>query len=152
LRCSSVAAQGGPRAAFENITIEITKDNVTDQYSRFVGEKFVLMKDCLLQFNFIHFGKVDVEEFDINHWLKFDEVSKTYKFDGNHPNIFPFSLGRRSCPGENIAMAELYVSISLLILNYKFKAPINENEMEIETVCLTAQEVHPKIGVKVERR
>jgi len=152
LRCSMPAPQGGPRLTYLDYQIEITKNNITDEYASYIGQKFVIPKDTTFQVNLGHMGKSEIEEFNINNWLKYDEINKIYKYDSNHPNVFPFSLGKRSCPGENLALSELHAAIGHLILNYKFKSFGKEEEIEIKSKCELTQCIYPKVPVKVERR
>jgi len=152
LRRGQPALQGGMRTSFLDYPIEITKNNVTDEYASYIGQKFIIPKNSTLQFNFGHMAKSEEEEFDINKWLKYDEINKTYKYDSNHPNIFPFSVGKRSCPGETLALSEIHCSVANLVLHYKFNSIVKEETMEIKTICEFTQSVFPKIPVKVERR
>jgi cytochrome P450 len=152
LRCSSSAAQGGPRTSFVDYEIELTKDNLTEEYSSFIGKKFIIPKDSHFQVNILYFNKAEIDEFNINNWLKNDEVNNTCKYESNHPNVIPFSIGKRSCPGENVALAEINVSLAAFILNYKLSSTVKPETMEIKTYVEASRMIHPKIGVKVDRR
>jgi len=152
LRYGVPALQGGMRLTYLDYPIEITKNNITDEYASYIGQKYIIPKNSTFQFNFGYMTKSEVEEFDINNWLKYDEINKTYKYDSNHPNVFPFSLGKRSCPGEVLALTELHAGVSYFVLNYLFKSVGKEEEMEIKTKCELSQSVFPKLPVKVERR
>ena len=63
----------------------------------------------------------DVNEFNVNRWLVND------KFQYNH-NFPIFSFGRRDCPGRSLAMKDIILIVSNLILNYKFGAFNNDIE------------------------
>jgi len=146
------APQSAPRISFLDYPIEITRDNITDEFAGYIGQKYTMPKDTTIYVNLGYMAKSEVLEFNINNWLKYDEINKTYKYESNHPNIFPFSLGKRACPGEILALGELHIGVGCLILNYKFKSAVKEEEMEIKTRCELTQVIVPKIPVKVERR
>jgi len=151
LRDAVPSGGGGPRAALFDYSVDMTKDNITEEYADFIGKKCVIPKDCLIMFNYPHFTNSEKQNFNINNYLKYDEVNKTYKYE-SHPNFFPFSTGKRNCPGENIAIAELTIYLAQLVLNYQIKSPVKEEELIIEKKAQPIMYLAKKVGVKVERR
>jgi len=152
LRDAAPAGTGGSRAPIFDYSIDITKDNITEEYADFIGKKCFIPKNTLLVFNYPHFANAEVKNFNIENYLKYDEVNKTYKYESRLPNVFPFSVGKRNCPGENIAMAELIIFFAQLVLNYQIKSPVKEEELVIKLNASPVMIIEPKIGVKVERR
>jgi len=57
----------------------------------------------------------DVDKFNVNRWLN------NGKFEYNN-DFALFSFGRRDCPGRSLAMKDIILILSNLILNYKFIA------------------------------
>ncbi|XP_077147710.1 cytochrome P450 2K1-like [Ranitomeya variabilis] len=66
--------------------------------------------------------------YDKDHFAKADEFYPEHFMDsgGNfvRKEVFiPFSVGKRSCAGENLAKMELYMFFTRLLQNFTFKAP-----------------------------
>jgi len=60
-----------------------------------------------------------------------------------------FGIGRRDCAGQQLAVNEMIVAISNLVLNYHFEVDKN-TKILVKTVAIS--KVDPPIGVKVTRR
>ncbi|XP_069584348.1 cytochrome P450 2K1-like isoform X2 [Ranitomeya imitator] len=65
---------------------------------------------------------------DKNHFVKANEFYPEHFLDssGNfvrNEAFMPFSAGKRSCAGENLAKMELYLFFTRLLQNFTFKAP-----------------------------
>ncbi|XP_073442571.1 cytochrome P450 2K1-like isoform X1 [Dendrobates tinctorius] len=66
--------------------------------------------------------------YDKNHFVKADDFYPEHFLDssGNfvrNEAFIPFSAGKRSCPGENLAKMELFLFFTRLLQNFTFKAP-----------------------------
>ncbi|XP_077147702.1 cytochrome P450 2K1-like [Ranitomeya variabilis] len=66
--------------------------------------------------------------YDKDHFIKADEFYPEHFLDssGNfvkNEAFMPFSAGKRSCPGENLAKLELFMFLTRLLQNFTFKAP-----------------------------
>ncbi|CAJ0931399.1 unnamed protein product [Ranitomeya imitator] len=66
--------------------------------------------------------------YDKDHFVKADEFYPEHFLDssGNFVRkeaFMPFSAGKRSCAGENLAKMELYLFFTRLLQNFTFKAP-----------------------------
>ncbi|XP_073530062.1 cytochrome P450 2K1-like isoform X1 [Phyllobates terribilis] len=66
--------------------------------------------------------------YDKDHFVKADEFYPEHFLDssGNFVRkeaFMPFSAGKRSCAGENLAKMELYMFFTRLLQNFTFKAP-----------------------------
>ncbi|XP_073442595.1 cytochrome P450 2K1-like [Dendrobates tinctorius] len=66
--------------------------------------------------------------YDKNHFVKADEFYPEHFLDssGNFVRkeaFMPFSAGKRSCAGENLAKIELFMFFTRLLQNFTFKAP-----------------------------
>ncbi|XP_077147724.1 cytochrome P450 2K1-like isoform X2 [Ranitomeya variabilis] len=66
--------------------------------------------------------------YDKNHFVKADEFYPEHFMDssGNFVRkeaFIPFSAGKRSCAGENLAKMELFIFFTRLLKNFTFKAP-----------------------------
>ncbi|KAM3930484.1 cytochrome P450 2K6-like isoform 1-T3 [Leptodactylus fuscus] len=69
--------------------------------------------------------------YDKNHFVKADEFYPEHFLDssGNFVRkeaFMPFSAGKRSCAGENLAKMELFMFFTKLLQNFTFKAPPGE--------------------------
>lgn len=53
------------------------------------------------------------EKFNPSRFLENDKLEQ---------HVLPFSIGKRSCPGESLAKAEIYLILGNLFLRYKFEA------------------------------
>jgi cytochrome P450 len=148
LRCSIPAPTGGYHSSNVPIEIKLTKDNVSQKYSKEWNKTYVIPKDYFYMFNFTTMCESETSPFDIENFLKYDNTSKRKVFSQN-PNVFPFGAGKRSCAGELIAVQELYYVIALLILHYKFSCD-HDFTITIETHGLNR--VTSKIGISVLKR
>ncbi|XP_069584345.1 cytochrome P450 2K6-like [Ranitomeya imitator] len=66
--------------------------------------------------------------YDKDHFVKADEFYPEHFLDssGNfvkNEAFLPFSAGKRSCPGENLAKLQLFMFFTRLLQNFTFKAP-----------------------------
>ncbi|XP_073442599.1 cytochrome P450 2K1-like [Dendrobates tinctorius] len=66
--------------------------------------------------------------YDKDHFVKADEFYPEHFLDssGNFMKkeaFMPFSAGKRSCPGENLAKLQLFMFFTRLLQNFTFKAP-----------------------------
>ncbi|XP_021016868.1 cytochrome P450 2J3-like [Mus caroli] len=57
--------------------------------------------------------------FNPEHFLENGQFKKRESF-------LPFSLGKRACPGEQLARSELFIVFTALMQKFTFKPPINE--------------------------
>ena len=74
-------------------------------------------------------GTSNVFEFDYKRFIN----NKSGKFDINRARrIVTFGVGRRDCVGQQLAIKEIYLVLSLLILNYKFQMP---NKYKRKNMC-----------------
>ncbi|EFA85415.1 cytochrome P450 family protein [Heterostelium album PN500] len=69
--------------------------------------------------------------FDQEHWKNPEEFDPSRFLYDNHSEFFiPFSLGPRNCLGLNLALDEIFIAVSNLLLNFKFNSvdskPISE--------------------------
>ena len=67
-------------------------------------------------------------KFDINHWMSIDN-NNNYKFTNNFASM-PFSIGKRNCVGQLLAMKRERIVLANLILRYKFANCDNNNNNE----------------------
>ena len=70
------------------------------------------------------------DEFNPHRWL--DEENKY--IPGMHKSFLPFSAGRRSCLGEALARTELFLYLSRLVRDFKFKHHHEEQFPSLERV------------------
>ncbi|XP_023565932.1 cytochrome P450 2J2 [Octodon degus] len=59
------------------------------------------------------------ETFNPEHFLENGQFKKRESF-------LPFSLGKRVCPGEQLARSELFIFFTFLLQKFTFKAPANQ--------------------------
>ncbi|XP_069584337.1 cytochrome P450 2K6-like isoform X4 [Ranitomeya imitator] len=88
--------------------------------------------------------------YDKNHFAKADEFYPEHFLDssGNfvrNEAFLPFSAGKRSCAGENLAKMELYLFFTRLLQNFTFKAPPGATLDLTPAVGLTASPVPYKM-------
>ncbi|NP_001411962.1 cytochrome P450, family 2, subfamily j, polypeptide 7 [Mus musculus] len=57
--------------------------------------------------------------FNPEHFLENGQFKKRESF-------LPFSMGKRACPGEQLARTELFIFFTALMQKFTFKAPVNE--------------------------
>ena len=64
-----------------------------------------------------------------------------------------FGAGRRNCVGQELAMRELYLVISILVWNYQFDIPQTCSKKEDFVIPILFEDHNtPKVGVKVIKR
>lgn len=94
-------------------------------------------------------------KFDINNWLITDNndcnsnsnSDNEYKFD-NSKYLPIFGQGRRNCAGQALAKTELYLIVSVLILNYQFMAVNKDFQVPVDFIKPNT----PMIGVICKKR
>ena len=91
---------------------------------------------------------------NLDYWLKYDKEKKDVKFKSNNKNMIVFSVGKRNCMGQSLAMKQLLLFFGNLILNYKILAPKNDPQsMDIRFYYFgLATSVEPQIPVQIEPR
>ncbi|XP_063056858.1 cytochrome P450 2J4-like [Engraulis encrasicolus] len=72
------------------------------------------------------------EEFNPSHFL--DEDGKFIKRD----NFIPFGIGKRACPGEQLARMELFLFFTSLMQRFSFQAPEGETLVAEGVVGITS--------------
>lgn len=90
---------------------------------------------------------------NLNNWLKKDETNGKLVFV-NNKNSMPFSMGRRDCPGQSLAIKELYAFFGNLLLKYQV-SPIDNNPDNISigyTFGDVTFAVKPKVPVVIKYR
>ncbi|XP_078517167.1 cytochrome P450 2G1-like [Lissotriton helveticus] len=45
--------------------------------------------------------------------------------------LVPFSIGKRSCPGESLARAKIFMFLTALLQNFSLKSPINPEDIDL---------------------
>ena len=95
------------------------------------------------------------EQLNLNHWLKKnsdDSNNNKFTFVTNK-NSIPFGLGKRECPGQSLAIKELYLFFGNLLLNYQLLAPQDKKDIELDyTWNKVIFHVKPEMGVVVKYR
>ena len=92
-------------------------------------------------------NSLDLSNFNINRWLK-NMNGKLIFVDNN--KCSSFSYGQRKCPGQTIAMKEMYSFIANLMLNYKFEA--TKDNLKIKFKEDLTKTVNPQIPIIPKRR
>ncbi|EFA81145.1 cytochrome P450 family protein [Heterostelium album PN500] len=83
------------------------------------------------------------EQFNPDRFLEPENVN-------NHETWIPFGVGPRNCVGLNLAMEEIYVAFSNILLNFKLKSSTGSTLDDMEIYGLT---IRPKMyGVLLESR
>uniref|UniRef100_A0AC35UAA3 Cytochrome P450 n=1 Tax=Rhabditophanes sp. KR3021 TaxID=114890 RepID=A0AC35UAA3_9BILA len=75
---------------------------------------------------------VDSDKFIPERWLNEDQksINKTLS-----EKLIPFSMGKRQCAGEGMAVMELFLLITRLVQKYKFGPPPGRAKPSIEPIC-----------------
>ena len=118
---------------------------------------YILEKNRILEPNitYLHWKSIENgEELNLNYWLKknSDESNdKKFTFVTNKSSI-PFGAGKRDCPGQSLAIKELYAFFGNLLLKYQILSP-SENDIKLEyTWNSVVFSVKPEMGVVVKYR
>ena len=96
-------------------------------------KKYLIQKNSIIVANMIGLNSKNSKS-NIKIWGKNVDKFDIYRFiDDNgkfkyNDNFHLFSFGRRDCPGRSLAMKDIILIVSNLIINYKFK-PVN-NDLE----------------------
>ena len=89
---------------------------------------------------------------DLNYWLKFDEINKSYKFVNNR-NSIPFSVGGRACPGKGISYKAVEAFMGNFILKYQIIATKSIDYKNIKfTFGSITSLVDPQMPVSIKKR
>ncbi|KAK5575265.1 hypothetical protein RB653_010522 [Dictyostelium firmibasis] len=130
LRYKPPSAVGVPRTASQNIMI---------------GDKFI-PKDAQIFINYYGLSRNqeyfdNPEQFDPSRFMKSE----------SNIGYLPFSIGSRNCVGQNFALDEMYIALSNIILNFKFKSIDGEQIDETEMYGVTLR-CKNRFGVSIEKR
>ena len=96
--------------------------------------EYILKKDKWLMPNLAYMNRFDTKYFNkgsksldlnLDYWLNKKNGKTTFQRNGN---FSVFSTGIRSCPGETLAMKEMYTILANLLLNYQFIGPNGKNQ------------------------
>ena len=95
----------------------------------------------------------NTNEINLDYWLKYNKNDKSqYKFEMNKYSM-PFGFGERICPGEALALRELYSFLANIFLNYKISlVNQNDNEKILEYEESITKTLITKIEIKMEQR
>lgn len=91
-----------------------------------------------------YFGK-NAKKFDLKRWLNDKNEFKMNVY------FIPFGLGPRNCPGQSIAMREIYAVIAPLLYRYKFSIPNNIKYIpigEMDWLMTDPQEIPLNIQIR----
>ena len=92
---------------------------------------------------------------DFDHTRFLNPQTKKYI---NCSQLVPFGLGKRDCPGQDLARKQLLIIVGLFIYNYKFTIPDNYHKTRngekynIEPQIYYNGRVPPQLGVSVTKR
>uniref|UniRef100_A0A914QZV5 Cytochrome P450 n=1 Tax=Panagrolaimus davidi TaxID=227884 RepID=A0A914QZV5_9BILA len=75
----------------------------------------------------------DPDKFDPKRFLSDD-----FKSVQRHPAYIPFSIGKKSCPGEALANMELFLFISNFIRRYNFYVPNQKSQINSKSFYTTS--------------
>uniref|UniRef100_A0A914R0U1 Cytochrome P450 n=1 Tax=Panagrolaimus davidi TaxID=227884 RepID=A0A914R0U1_9BILA len=75
----------------------------------------------------------DPDKFDPTRFL-----SEDFKSVQRHPAYIPFSIGKKSCPGEALANMELFLFISNFIRRYNFYVPNQKSQINSKSFYTTS--------------
>ena len=119
---------------YENMRINNVVQMAADRYVNQSGMKvagYNIPKGSLVHINTagIHFNpKIfgeDCDTFNMHRWL---DDSKQFKMN---PGFVLFGIGPRSCPGQSLALRELFSVLAPLLLRYKFTKPHDINHYNV---------------------
>ncbi|XP_069063641.1 cytochrome P450 2A13-like isoform X2 [Pleurodeles waltl] len=79
----------------------------------------------------------DPKKFNPGHFL--DENGSFKKVDA----FMPFAFGKRSCPGEGLAQAELFLFFSNILKNFYLKSPIDLKDVDLTPIESGFENVPP---------
>ncbi|KYR00511.1 hypothetical protein DLAC_02522 [Tieghemostelium lacteum] len=130
MRYKNIAPLGGSRVAKNDIVIN----------------NIFIPKGCNIIQNF--YGLSRNEQF----WNEPNQFLPDRFINNNHSDLFyPFALGPRNCLGQNLALDELYLACSNILVNFKISPPEGSSKLdETEIFSLSA---HPhKFKIKLEKR
>ncbi|XP_052572990.1 cytochrome P450 2J5-like [Peromyscus californicus insignis] len=100
-----------------NVPREVTVDTT------FAG--FHLPKGTMILTNFTGLHR------DPKEWATPDTLNPEHFLENGQfkkrESFLPFSMGKRACPGEQLAMSELFIFFTALLQKFTFKPPVNEN-------------------------
>ena len=124
---------------------------------------YILEKNGLLEPNIIYLQWKSIEndknqngqELNLNYWLKKNsDESNDNKFTFViNKNSIPFSVGKRDCAGQSLAIKELYAFFGNLLLKYEILAPKDNTHMNFEyTWNSITFRVNPETCVVVKYR
>ncbi|XP_058023877.1 cytochrome P450 2C23-like [Ahaetulla prasina] len=86
----------------------------------------------------VHFDPLcwdNPDKFDPAHFLdKHDEFQKKDAF-------FPFSAGKRVCPGESLAIVEIFILFTNLLQNFTFELTMDPKEIDLNTLFIRCRQV-----------
>ena len=97
-------------------------------------------KNTILEANigFLHLNEKNTwnldnnaDKLNLNYWLKKNSNSNTFTFVANK-NSIPFSVGKRDCAGQSLAVKELYAFFANLLLKYQIFAPQDGMDVNFE--------------------
>ena len=127
---------------------------------------YIIEKGCIVEGNLSYLlrcdksvwndnknANVDPSELNLNHWLKYNGKENKYHFYRNK-NSIPFGIGARECPGQSLAMKEMYVFFGNLILKYQISEKNNNPDaMQIKySFGDVVAKVEPQIPLRIARR
>ena len=91
---------------------------------------------------------IDMKEIHFEFWL--DEQGK-FDILKNKTNFLTFSRGKRDCPGQSLAVKELYVVLAMIFMTYKVNGPNGDNKFEITPKLAQVVEPSPN-EIRLELR
>lgn len=91
---------------------------------------------------------INMKEIHLEFWLdsqgKFDILK-------NKVNFLTFSTGKRDCPGQSLAIKELYIVLAMIFMTYKVSGPNGDNQFEIKPKLAQVVEPDPN-QIRLELR
>ncbi|CAJ0926460.1 unnamed protein product, partial [Mesorhabditis belari] len=106
-----------------------TTENVVINGYKLPADTLVVPQICCVMYDEKVFP--DPYKFDPSRFLNLDGSLKTY------PELIPFSIGKRSCPGEGMAKVELYLFIANIFQRFKVSAKkLPSLEKELNNVVI----------------
>jgi len=155
LRCSVVAPRSIPHQTTEEIEIEISDDNILNpKFRKYKNKKYIIPKSSQIDINMPFIFESETIPFDLENWIKFDSKENRYQWCNNDKiYVFPFGVGKRSCPGEHLARKKLFYALAKLIWNFTFAIPFNKrNSFHVNNIYSINSEIQPKYGIEIKRR